>query len=132
MDEYINWDYSVPGISFNVVTGRITIFKRTLEAMGYPEYFRCLFDPDNQFFGVEPCSIDDDGANWLPDELTRDHYDIKSKNLVRFVYKTCGWEKKLTYRIAGTVDGSLVYFDLQKAYEIHEGRMLEAEHQNNA
>lgn len=33
MDEYIAWDYSSPGISFNVVSGRITIFKQTLVAM---------------------------------------------------------------------------------------------------
>ncbi|MBR0392582.1 MAG: hypothetical protein IJK38_09700 [Oscillospiraceae bacterium] len=127
MDEYIAWDYSSPGISFNVVSGRITIFKQTLVAMGYPEYFRFLFDPEEQFFGIEPCSIDDYGANWLPEEMTREHYDLKSKDLVRFVYRSCGWQKKLTYRIAGTVDGKRVYFDLRTAYEIHEGRMKEAE-----
>ena len=127
MDEYIAWDYSSPGISFNVVSGRITIFKQTLVAMGYPEYFRFLFDPEEQFFGIEPCSIDDYGANRLPEEMTREHYDLKSKDLVRFVYRSCGWQKNLTYRIAGTVDGKLVYFDLRTAYEIHEGRMKEAE-----
>ena len=127
MDEYIAWDYSSPGISFNVVSGRITIFKQTLVAMGYPEYFRFLFDPEEQFFGIEPCGIDDHGTNRLPEEMPREHYDLKSKDLVRFVYRSCGWQKKLTYRIAGTVDGKLVYFDLRTAYEIHEGRMKEAE-----
>ena len=106
MDEYIAWDYSSPGISFNVVSGRITIFKQTLVAMGYPEYFRFLFDPEEQFFGIEPCGIDDHGANRLPEEMPREHYDLKSKDLVRFVYRSCGWQKKLTYRIAGTVDGN--------------------------
>ena len=100
-EEYIIWDQSAPGISFNVVTGRITIFKQTLVALGYPEYFRFLFSPEDMFFGVEPCGIDDEGANRLPDEITREQYDINSIGLVRFVYKTCGWEKKLTYRIAG-------------------------------
>ncbi len=132
MDEYIAWDYSSPGISFNVVSGRITIFKQTLVAMGYPEYFRFLFDPEEQFFGIEPCGIDDHGANRLPEEMPREHYDLKSKDLVRFVYRSCGWQKKLTYRIAGTVDGKLVYFDLRTAYEIHEGRMKEAEKQKDA
>ena len=129
-EEYIIWDQSAPGISFNVVTGRITIFKQTLVALGYPEYFRFLFSPEDMFFGVEPCGIDDEGANRLPEEITREHYDIKSIGLVRFVYKTCGWQKKLTYRIAGekyALDSGLVLFDLSRAYEIYEGRMREAE-----
>ena len=50
---------------------------------------------------IEPCNIDDGGANRLPDNLTRDHYDIKSKDLVRFVFQSCGWKKKLTYRVPG-------------------------------
>lgn len=57
-------------------------------------------------------------------------YYIKSIHLVRFVYKTCGWEKKLTYRVPGkkySPDDGLVYFDLRQAYEIHQGRMKEAE-----
>ena len=135
MDEYINWDVTVPGISFNIKTGRITIFKTTLVAMGYPEYFRFLFSPEDLMFGVEPCRIDDGGAQRLPDEITREHYDIKSIDLVRFVYQACGWRKKLTYRIAGekyAPDSRLVVFNLRKAYEIHEWRMKEAEQINDA
>lgn len=130
MEVYIAWDYSVPGISFNVVTGRITIFKTTLAAMEYPEYFRFLFSPEDRVFGVEPCAIDDGGAQRLPEEITREHYDIKSKDLVRFVYQSCGWKKKLTYRIPGerfAPDSHLVYFNLRKAMEVHEGRVKEAE-----
>ncbi len=128
-EKYIIWDYTLPGISFNIVSGRITIFKQTLVALGYPEYFRYLLSPEDRMFGLEPCGIDDPGALRLPDEYTREHYDIKCKGLVRFVYRICGWQKKLTYRIAGEVytpDSHLVYFDLQRAYEIHEGRMIEA------
>ena len=127
-DDYINWNYSDPGISFNVVTGRITIFKSTLKAMDYPEFFRFRFSPEDRVFGIEPCAMDDGGAQRLPDESTREHYDIKSIDLVRFVYETCGWKKKLTYRIAGekyAPDSRLVVFDLRKAFEIHEWRMRE-------
>ncbi len=116
MGEYIAWDYSVPGISFNVVTGRITIFKTTLAATEYPEYFRFLFSPEDLVFGIEPCAIDDGGAQRLPDEITRAHYDIKSIDLVRFIYQSCGWKKKLTYRIAGEKYGRLVCFGLRRAY----------------
>lgn len=130
MDEYVIWDNTSPGISFNIKTGRITIFKQTLVALGYPEFFRFLFSPEDMVFGIEPCGIDDGGAHRLPDEITREHYDIKSINLVRFVYRTCCWKKKLTYRIAGekyAPDSKLICFDLRKAFEIHEGRMKEAE-----
>ena len=130
MDEYVIWDNTSPGISFNIKTGRITIFKQTLVALGYPEFFRFLFSPEDMVFGIEPCGIDDGGAHRLPDEITREHYDIKSIDLVRFVYRTCGWKKKLTYRIAGekyAPDRRLVVFDLRRAFEIHEGRMKEAE-----
>ena len=87
MAEYIAWDYSRPGISFRIGSGRIGIFKKTLEAMGCPEYFRFLFSPEDM--------------------------------------RTCGWDQKVSYRIAGEVHGRMVYFDLDKAYEIHEGRVLE-------
>ena len=57
MDEYVIWDYTKPGISFNIVSGRITVFKATLEAMHYPEYFHFLFSPEDLIFGVEPCLV---------------------------------------------------------------------------
>ncbi len=126
VDKYIAWDYSAPGISFSIQSGRITIFKTTLVAIGYPEYYRFLFSPDDLVFGIEPCGIDDGGAHRLPEKLKYDHYDIKSKDLVRFVYQSCEWTKKLTYRVPGvreTPDSHTVYFDLRQALEVHEGRV---------
>lgn len=130
MDEYITWDYTVPGISFNIDSGRITIFKTTLKAIGYPEFFHFLFSPEDLVFGIEPCTIDDGGAYRLPEHIKYDHHDLKSKDLVRFVYQSCGWKKKVTYRIPGVSaapDSRTVYFDLRKALEVHEGRVKEAE-----
>ncbi len=129
VDEYIAWDYSAPGISFSLGSGRITIFKTTLVAIGYPEYYRFLFSPDDLIFGIEPCEIDDGGAHRLPENLKRDHYDIKSKGLVRFIFQSCGWKEQLTYRVPGVKmesDSHIVYFDLQQALEVHEGRVKEA------
>lgn len=123
------WDNADPGISFSIRSGRITVFKTTLEAMGYPEYFHFLFSPEYLFFGVEPCGINDGGAHSLLDAMTREHFDIKCMDLTRFVYKTCGWGKKLTYRVPGAQyepDSQLVCFDLRRAFEIHEGRMMVA------
>jgi len=126
LEEYAIWDNTTPGISFNAESGRINIFKTTLMAMGYPEYFRFRFSAEDMFFGIEPCGIDDEGAKRLPDEITRENYEIKSIKLVRFIYKKCGWQKRLTYRIPGdkyALDSRLVVFDLRKVYEIYEGRV---------
>lgn len=130
MEEYIAWDYTTPGISFSIVSGRITIFKTTLVAIGYPEYYRFLFSPEDMIFGIEPCGIDDGGAHILPKEIPRDHYSIKGMDLVKFVYRTCGWKKKVTYRIPGArkdADSHTVYFDLRQALEVHEGRVQRPE-----
>ena len=126
VDEYTVWDFKAPGISFNLDSGRITIFKTTLKAIGYPEYFHFLFSPEDLLFGIEPCGIDDGGAYRLPENIKDDHHDLKTKNLVRFVYQTCGWKKELTHRIPGELalpDSHTVYFDLRKALEVHEGRV---------
>lgn len=50
MEKYISWDLKQPGISFSLADGRITIFKRTLDVLEYPEYYRFLFSPEDQAF----------------------------------------------------------------------------------
>lgn len=115
------WDYSSPGISFNIDSGRITIYKATLVAMGHPEFFHFLFSPEDLILGIEPCGIDDGGAHRVPDDLAHDYYSFKTIDLVRFVFRTCGWQKKLTYRVPGeklTPDSHTVYFDLRRAMEV--------------
>ena len=130
MDEYITWDPNDPGISFNIDSGRITIFKTTLSTIGYPEFFHFLFNTEDLIFGIEPCEIDDGGAYRLPEHIKNEHHDLKTKDLVRFVYQTCGWKKKLTYRIPGKQMepySHAVYFNLRNALEVHEGRVKKAD-----
>ncbi len=126
MDKYIMRDYPTPGISFSIESGSITLFKTTPAAIGYPVDYRFLFSPDGLIFGIEPFGIDDGGAHRLPEKLKFDHYGIKSKDLVRFIYPSCGWARKLTYRVPGvreSPDSHTVYFDLRQAPEVHEGRV---------
>lgn len=76
---------------------------------------------------MQVCGIDDDGAHRLP-EITEDgSCDIKSKDMVRFIFQTCGWDRRLTYRVPGKyVPGErLVNFVLADALELHQGRLLE-------
>lgn len=120
--EQTTWDYSDPGISFAISYGRITIFKTTLKALNYPPYFRFLLDTDHKQFGIECCGYESDGSHQLLDVMTREHYDIKSMDLVRFIYETCGWDKKYTYRINGIAmpDHRMIVFDLTTALKVAE------------
>ena len=125
MDEnYISWDMKQPGISFCLTEGRITLFKSTLDALEYPEYYCFLFSPEDRLFAVQKCGMGDPGANRLGD-TKQENYNVKIMDLVRFIYHTCRWKEKVTYRIAGVSfpEDQAVQFDLESACEIHEWRV---------
>ena len=127
MEEYISWDYQTPGISFSKKSGRIIVFKKTLELLGFPAYYRFLLDPDGKSLAVQSCEMDDEGSHKLPKLTQNDYCEIKSLALVKFIYKSCRWNGKISYRVPGAVvpEFNLVQFDLTKALEIHEGRLIE-------
>ena len=114
-------------ISFNLKSGRITIFKTTLTALGYPEYYSFMFSPEDKTFGIEPCQMNDGGAHRYLQQKTGRQYSISVKALVRFVYETCGWSEGTSYRVPGLSGDNAVYFDLKKAVEIGTGRVTREE-----
>lgn len=129
MDErrYVDWDYSVPGISFCEKSGRVTIFKTTLDAMGYPEFYRFLYNADAKKLAVEPCAMNAPGAYALVNVKKDETYDVSSMDFVRMMYRENGWNARISYRIAGVAypGDRAVEFDLTKALVIHEGRVME-------
>ena len=129
MDErkYVDWDYSMPGISFCLKSGRVTIFKITLEVIGYPEFYRFLYNPDTKMMAIEPCAMNAPGAYALVNVKKEETYDVSSIDFVRMMYRENGWKKQISYRIAGIAypQDRAVEFDLTKALEIHEGRVME-------
>lgn len=129
MDErkYVDWDYSMPGISFCLKSGRVTIFKTTLEVIGYPEFYRFLYNPDTKMMAIEPCAMNAPGAYALVNVKKEETYDVSSIDFVRMMYRENGWKKQISYRIAGIAypQDRAVEFDLRKALEIHEGRVME-------
>ena len=127
--KYVNWDIRQPGISFCLSEGRITLFKTTMEILGYPEYYRFLFSPESKVFAVQACEIGDEGANRGKMAPGLDPLSLKSLDLVRFVYRTCDWKEKPTYRVPGIgfPEDKAVQFDLEAAYEIHESRVVKAD-----
>lgn len=129
MDErkYVVWDYSMPGISFCLKSGRVTIFKTTLEVIGYPEFYRFLYNPDTRMLAIEPCEMNAPGAYALVNVKKEETYDVSSMSFVRIIYRENRWNKRISYRIAGVAypQDRAVEFDLTKALEIHEGRVME-------
>jgi len=128
LEGFTSWNYTTPGVSFKLSRGRITIFKTTLDTLGRPEYFQFMFSPEDKMFAIQACEMGDDGAHRMPEITSREYIDVNSKALVRFVYHTCGWKEKYTYRIPGIVhlEQRLISFDLLKALEIHDGKLMEA------
>lgn len=126
MDGFVSWDLKQPGISFCLADGRITLFKSTLDVIGYPEYYRFLFSPEDRLFAVQKCEMSDPGSNRLG-RLEQYHFAVKTIDLVRFVYQSCRWKERITYRVAGIPfpEDKAVQFDLARAFEIHEGRVRE-------
>ncbi len=122
----MSWDPEQPGITFSAKYGRILIFKRTLDLLGFPECYRFLFSPEDRLFAVQACKISDEGAHTLPPESIEGDYRVKSMDLVQFVYRVCGWNEKVSYRAAGAVipEENVVQFDLSAALEIYEGRPI--------
>ena len=127
MEGFATWDNKTPGISLCMRFGRITIFRTTLAALGYPEYYRFLFNPENRKLAIQICGMLDDGAYRLPEIKEDETCDIKCKDLVRFVFLTCEWNRNLTYRIPGKhIPGKrLVDFNLADAIELNQWRLLE-------
>ena len=132
MDErnYMDWDNSLPGISFSLKRGRITIFKTTLEIMGFPEFYHFLYNPDTRQLAIEPCKMNDHGAYAMVEVKKDLTYDVSSTDFVRIIYHENGWNGKINYRIAGVAypQDRAVEFDLTKALEIHEGRVMDQSH----
>ena len=111
-----------PGISVNLDSGRIAIYKTTLEIMGYPEYYRFLLNLDQKQLAIQTCGIDDAGAHRLPEIKDRETCDVNSKDLIRLLYRRCKWKNNMSYRIQGEgyPEQKTVNCHLDDALELNE------------
>ena len=66
------------------------------------------------------------GSLQLPDQFIEDNYEIKSMDLVKFIYQTCGWDEKYLYRTKGIIVPirNMVIFDLSQAIKFKDLREL--------
>ena len=61
MNERI-WNQRMLGLTFNVEDGRITIFRSTLEALGWPTHYRFLYNREAKQVAVQNCTAEDAGG----------------------------------------------------------------------
>ena len=89
------------GMSFCEEEGRITVFRKTLEALEWPSHYRFLYNRKMKQIAVQACGAEESGAHRVgkPDESNSD--EIKCMALVRMIYGDSGWDKKMSYRLIG-------------------------------
>ena len=76
------------GLTFNVEDGRITIFRSTLEALGWPTHYRFLYNREAKQVAVQNCTAEDAGAHQDTEaDCERTDCEIKCVALVRMIYR---------------------------------------------
>ena len=114
------------GMSFCEEEGRITVFRKTLEALEWPSHYRFLYNRKMKQIAVQACGAEESGAHRVgkPDESNSG--EIKCMALVRMIYGDSGWDKKMSYRLLGRAfpQQRLVSFKITDAMQIENGRVL--------
>lgn len=87
MQEQKIWHAGVLGMTLNVDEGRITIFRSTLETLGWPSHYRFLYNPQMNQIAVQVCSAADAGAHRVGKLNEFSSCEIKCVAFVRMVYE---------------------------------------------
>ena len=126
MNERI-WNQRMLGLTFNVEDGRITIFRSTLEALGWPTHYRFLYNREAKQVAVQNCTAEDAGAHKTPKLTVSNSCEIKCVALVRMIYRDMQWNQNNTYRLEGKniPRQQLVSFDLDAPFLVENGKALD-------
>lgn len=126
MNERI-WNQRMLGLTFNVEDGRITIFRSTLEALGWPTHYRFLYNRKSKQVAVQNCTAEDAGAHKTPKLTVSNSCEIKCVALVRMIYRDMRWNRNNTYRLEGKSipRQQLVSFDLDTPFLVENGKALD-------
>ncbi len=114
-------------MTFSIDEGRITIFRSTLETLGWPSHYRFLYNPQMNQIAVQACKAGDAGAHRVGKLNEFSSCEIKCVAFVRMVYKDAKWNKRRSYRMIGNPfpEQRLVSFQIQDALPIENGRVLD-------
>lgn len=126
MNERI-WNQRMLGLTFNVEDGRITIFRSTLEALGWPTHYRFLYNREAKQVAVQNCTAEDAGAHKTPKLTVSKSCEIKCVALVRMIYRDMRWNRNNTYRLEGKSipRQQLVSFNLDTPFLVENGKALD-------
>ena len=108
-------------MSINLRKPLIRISKDTIHAIGDPEYFLLMVNPNDCSLGISPSVKTDPKAHCMSKYKHRKCFELYSKSLVTNLLELCpNWDKQGTYRIKGVqVKGQNVgKFNMSKAEEI--------------
>ena len=94
MQEQKMWHAGILGMTLNVDEGRITIFRSTLEALGWPSHYRFLYNPQMNQIAVQVCSAADAGAHRVGKLNEFSSCEIKCVAFVRMIYKNANAQMK--------------------------------------
>lgn len=109
-------DYKV-GISLSWNNMRISIYKQTLKALGWPKYIRFLFNPREKKICIQASKFSDQDSVVLPNYVRRKKCELNSVNMILLIWALYGLEKKKTYQLNGIN---------HKGYNLIEFNVLEA------
>lgn len=120
------WNQRMLGLTLNVEDGRITIFRSTLEALGWPTHYRFLYNRKAKQVAVQNCAAEDTGPHKTPKLNVRNSCEIKCMAFVRMIYRDMRWDRDNTYRLEGkSIPGQqLVSFDLSSPFLVENGLAL--------
>lgn len=107
-------------ILIDLAKNRIRIYKKTLYALGEPEYILLIVNPEGKTLGIIRGSENDNGAHKVRLERLKGKncYELYSKSLVSRLRKVCPeWNNSLSYRINGVfIQGqSIAHFNMADA-----------------
>lgn len=108
------------GISMSMKYGRFTLYRATLEVLGFPEYYRFLLNIEEKKLVVQACGIDDKGSHRLPEIKQKQCCEIKSVQMACLIFKNCSWDENYTYSINGVgfPEQNLVQYDLMEVVAV--------------
>lgn len=121
------WYSGMLGVTFNAEEGRITIFRSTLEALGWPTHYRFLYNRKMGQIAVQACKAEDAGAHRVTRLNETNSCEIKCVAFSRMIYRDAHWSMKRSYRLVGRSfsEQNLVSFPVSDAIPIENGKMLD-------
>ena len=81
------WYSGMLGVTFNANEGRITIFRSMLEALGWPTYYRFLYNRKMGQIAVQACKAENAGAHRVTRLNETNSCEIKCVAFSRMIYE---------------------------------------------